>query len=89
MCDGAQLRLIADGERLLLHVVHYAAIGTCCSQSAGRLALETPNSNEVDRARFRSRLDQLIEYLPEEQRHLANGGGPPGGRPPNGGRPPQ
>jgi predicted Zn-dependent protease len=36
-----------------------------------RLALETPGSNEVDRARFRSRLDQLIEYLPDEQRELA------------------
>ena len=36
-----------------------------------RMALETPNANEVDRARFRSRLDQLIEYLPDDQRELA------------------
>jgi predicted Zn-dependent protease len=36
-----------------------------------RMALETPNANEVDRARFRSRLDQLIEYLPDEQRDAA------------------
>jgi len=41
-----------------------------------RLALETPNVHEVDRARFRARLDQLIEYLPEEQRDLANARGP-------------
>jgi hypothetical protein len=40
------------------------------------MALETPNVHEVDRARFRSRLDQLIEYLPEEQRELANARGP-------------
>ncbi len=36
------------------------------------MALETPDtSHDVDRARFRSRLDQLIEYLPDEQRELA------------------
>jgi hypothetical protein len=35
------------------------------------MALETPNSHDVDRARFRSRLDQLMEYLPDEQRDLA------------------
>jgi predicted Zn-dependent protease len=33
-----------------------------------RMALETPDANEVDRARFRSRFDQLIEYLPDDQR---------------------
>ena len=32
--------------------------------------------NDVDRARFRSRLDQLIEYLPDEQRELATTTGP-------------
>ena len=37
-----------------------------------RMALESPDANQVDRARFRSRFDQLIEYLPEEQRELAN-----------------
>ena len=47
---------------------YYAAIGNLpLAIGQVRMALETPNSNEVDRARFRSRLDQLIEYLPDEQ----------------------
>ena len=40
-----------------------------------RMALETPGVHTVDRARFRSRLDQLIEYLPEEERDLATASG--------------
>ena len=48
---------------------YYAAIGNLpLAIGQVRMALETPNSNDVDRARFRSRLDQLIEYLPDEQR---------------------
>jgi hypothetical protein len=40
------------------------------------MALEAPEVHTVDRARFRSRLEQLIEYLPEEQRDLATASGP-------------
>jgi beta-barrel assembly-enhancing protease len=89
-----QLRLIARAANAEGDVAnayfymsyYYASIGNLpLAIGQVRMALETPNSNEVDRARFRSHLDQLIEYLPDEQRHLANGDGPPRG----GSRPPQ
>jgi predicted Zn-dependent protease len=79
-----QLRLIARAANAEGDVAnayfymsyYYAAIGNLpLAIGQVRMALETPNSNEVDRARFRSRLDQLIEYLPDEQRHLATTGG--------------
>jgi hypothetical protein len=41
-----------------------------------RLALESPNVNRVDRARFQARLDELIDYLPEEDRARVARGGP-------------
>jgi len=75
-----QLRLIARAANAEGDVAnayfymsyYYVAIGNLpLAIGQVRMALETPNSNDVDRARFRSRLDQLIEYLPEEQRHLA------------------
>jgi predicted Zn-dependent protease len=75
-----QLRLIARAANAQGDVAnayfymsyYYAAIGNLpLSIGQVRMALETPNANEVDRARFRSRLEQLIEYLPEEQRELA------------------
>ena len=75
-----QLRLIARAANAEGDVAnayfymsyYYAAIGNLpLAIGQVRMALETPNSNDVDRARFRSRLDQLIEYLPDEQRHLA------------------
>jgi predicted Zn-dependent protease len=78
-----QLRLIARAANAEGDVAnayfymsyYYAAIGNLpLSIGQVRMALETPNSNDVDRARFRSRLDQLIEYLPEEQRELATTG---------------
>jgi beta-barrel assembly-enhancing protease len=78
-----QLRLIARAANAEGDVAnayfymsyYYAAIGNLpLAIGQVRMALETPNSNDVDRARFRSRLDQLIEYLPEEQRHLATTG---------------
>jgi predicted Zn-dependent protease len=51
---------------------YYAAIGNLpLAIGQVRLALESPDANGIDRARFRSRLDQLIEYLPEEQRDAA------------------
>ena len=56
---------------------YYAAIGNLpLAIGQVRMALETPSSNDVDRARFRSRLDQLIEYLPDEQRAPRDGSGP-------------
>jgi beta-barrel assembly-enhancing protease len=51
---------------------YYASIGNLpLAIGQVRLALETPDVHTVDRARFRARLDQLLEYLPEEQRELA------------------
>jgi predicted Zn-dependent protease len=74
-----QLRLIARAANAEGDVAnayfymsyYYAAIGNLpLAIDQVRLALETPDANDVDRARFRSRLDQLIEYLPDEQRDL-------------------
>lgn len=78
-----QLRLIARAANAEGDVAnayfymsyYYAAIGNLpLAIGQVRMALETPEANEVDRARFRSRLDQLIEYLPDEQRELATSG---------------
>jgi predicted Zn-dependent protease len=78
-----QLRLIARAANAEGDVAnsyfymsyYYASIGNLpLAIGQVRMALETPNANDVDRARFRSRLDQLIEYLPEEQRELATTG---------------
>jgi hypothetical protein len=41
-----------------------------------RLALESPNVNRVDRARFQARLDELIGYLPERDQANVRRGGP-------------
>jgi predicted Zn-dependent protease len=80
-----QLRLIARAANAEGDVAnayfymsyYYGAIGNLpLAIGQVRMALETPNVHEVDRARFRSRLDELIEYLPEEQRELATTGGP-------------
>jgi predicted Zn-dependent protease len=80
-----QLRLIARAANAEGDVAnayfymsyYYAAIGNLpLAIGQVRMALETPNANDVDRARFRSRLDQLIEYLPDEQRDLATATGP-------------
>ena len=78
-----QLRLIARAANAEGDVAnayfymsyYYAAIGNLpLAIGQVRMALETPDANDVDRARFRSRLDQLIEYLPDEQRDLATSG---------------
>jgi predicted Zn-dependent protease len=80
-----QLRLIARAANAEGDVAnsyfymsyYYTAIGNLpLAIGQVRLALETPNANDVDRSRFRARLDQLIEYLPDEQRDLATGGPP-------------
>jgi predicted Zn-dependent protease len=79
-----QLRLIARAANAEGDVAnsyfymsyYYTAIGNLpLAIGQVRMALETPNSNDVDRARFRSRLDQLVEYLPDEQRELATTSG--------------
>jgi predicted Zn-dependent protease len=80
-----QLRLIARAANAEGDVAnayfymsyYYAAIGNLpLAIGQVRMALETPESNQVDRARFRSRLDQLIEYLPDDQRDLATTASP-------------
>jgi len=80
-----QLRLIAraanaEGDTANAYFYmsyYYVAIGNLpLAIGQVRMALETPNVHDVDRARFRSRLDELIEYLPEEQRELATTSGP-------------
>jgi predicted Zn-dependent protease len=80
-----QLRLIARAANAEGDVAnayfymsyYYAAIGNLpLAIGQVRMALEAPDVHEVDRARFRSRLDQLIEYLPEEQRGLADASRP-------------
>ena len=81
---AAQLRLIAraanaegDVANAYFYMSYYYAAISNLPLAIGqvRMALETPNANEVDRARFRSRLDELIEYLPDEQRELATANG--------------
>ena len=81
----AQLRLIARAANAEGDVAnayfymsyYYVSIGNLpLAIGQVRMALETPDVHTVDRARFRSRLDQLIEYLPEEQRELADLPGP-------------
>lgn len=76
-----QLRLIARAANAEGDVAnayyymsyYYTAIGNLpLAIGQVRLALETPDVHTVDRARFKSRLDQLYEYLPEEQRDLAD-----------------
>jgi predicted Zn-dependent protease len=76
----AQLRLIAraanaegDSANAYFYMsYYYASIGNLpLAIGQVRLALEIPDVHTVDRARFKARLDQLLEYLPEEQRELA------------------
>jgi predicted Zn-dependent protease len=80
-----QLRLIARaanaegdvGNAYFYMSYYYASIGDLPLAIAQvRLALESPNVHTVDRARFEARLEQLIEYLPDEQRERAAATGP-------------
>ena len=80
-----QLRLIARAANAEGDVAnayfymsyYYVSIGNLpLAIGQVRMALETPDSNEVDRARFRARLDQHNENLPDAQRHLATTTGP-------------
>jgi predicted Zn-dependent protease len=81
----AQLRLIARAANAEGDVAnayfylsyYYAAVGNLpLAIGQVRMALETPDVHAVDRARVKARLDQLLEYLPEEQRDLATTSGP-------------
>ncbi|HVY64531.1 MAG TPA: M48 family metalloprotease [Gammaproteobacteria bacterium] len=80
----AQLRLIARAANAEGDVAnayfymsyYYASIGNLpLAIGQVRLALETPDVHTVDRARFKARLDQLLEYLPDEQREYATRSG--------------
>ncbi len=80
-----QLRLIARAANAEGDVAnayfymsyYYVSIGNLpLAIGQVRLALETPDVHDVDRARFRARLDELIEYLPDDQKELAERDGP-------------
>jgi predicted Zn-dependent protease len=79
-----QLRLIARaanaqgdiGNAYFYMSYYYASIGNLgLAIGQVRLALEMPNVNSVDRSRYQARMNELLEYLPPEQRtHAAVGG---------------
>lgn len=79
-----QLRLIARaanaqgdvGNAYFYMSYYYASIGNLpLAIGQVRLALETPRVNSVDHARYQARMNELLEYLPPEQRtHAAVGG---------------
>jgi predicted Zn-dependent protease len=81
----AQIELIARaanaegdiGNAYFYMSYYYTSIGAL-GPAIGqlRLALESPNVNRVDRARFQARLDELIDYRPEEDRARVARGGP-------------
>ena len=72
-----QLRLIARAANAEGDVAnayyymsyYYVSIGNLqLAIGQVRLALESPNVDAIDHARFEARLKQLIDYLPDEQR---------------------
>ncbi len=72
-----QLRLIARaanaegdvGNAYFYMSYYYASIGNLpLAINQVRMALETPEVHTVDRSRFEARLEQLIDYLPDEER---------------------
>ncbi len=77
----AQIQLIAraanaEGDIAAAHsymAEYYLSIGNLqLAMSQLQLALELPEINSVERSRFRARLEQIIEYLPEEERGRGN-----------------
>jgi len=75
-----QLRLIARaanaegdvGDAYYYMSYYYGQIGNLpLAISQVRLALETPGVHTVERARFKARLKELIDYLPPEERERA------------------
>ena len=84
----AQIRLIAraaNAEGDTLNAYHYMAeyyvsIGNLpLAISQLHMALELPDAHAVERARLNARLEELVEYLPEEQRGDALRRRPAGG----------
>ncbi|MGD8324163.1 MAG: M48 family metalloprotease [Gammaproteobacteria bacterium] len=76
----AQIQLIAraanaEGDVSAAHnymAEYYLSIGNLqLAISQLQMALELPDVNAVDRSRFRARLEQIIEYLPDEERGRA------------------
>ena len=76
----AQIQLIAraanaEGDVANAHNYmseYYLSIGNLpLALNQLRMALESPNVNSVDRSRFEAKIDRIIEYLPEEERALA------------------
>jgi predicted Zn-dependent protease len=72
-----QLRLIARaanaegdvGNAYFYMSYYYASIGDLpLAIGQVRMALETPDVHTVDRSRFVARLEQLIDYLPDDER---------------------
>ena len=73
----AQIQLIAraanaEGDVSAAHsymAEYYLSIGNLqLAINQLQLALELPDINSVEQARFRARLEQIIEYLPDEER---------------------
>jgi predicted Zn-dependent protease len=73
----AQIQLIAraanaEGDIGNAHsymAEYYLSIGSLpLAMNQLRMALESPDANAVDRSRYRARLDQIIEAIPEEER---------------------
>jgi predicted Zn-dependent protease len=73
----AQIQLIAraanaEGDIANAHqymAEYYLSIGNLqLALSQLRLALELPDITDIQRSRFRARLEQIIEYVPEEER---------------------
>jgi predicted Zn-dependent protease len=78
----AQIQLIAraanaEGDIANAHqymAEYYLSIGNLpLALSQLRLALELPDISEIQRSRFRARLEQIIEYIPEEERERIAG----------------
>ncbi|HET7130799.1 MAG TPA: M48 family metalloprotease [Gammaproteobacteria bacterium] len=79
-----QLRLIARaanaqgdiGNAYFYMSYYYTSIGNLpLAIGQVRMALEMPRVNSVDRARYQARMNELLEYLPPEQRNHAAVGG--------------
>ena len=72
-----QIRLIARaanaegdiGNAYFYMGEYYLSIGSpSLAINQLRMALESPNVNSVDRARFGARLEQITEFMPERER---------------------
>jgi predicted Zn-dependent protease len=76
----SQIQLIAraanaEGDVANAHnymAEYYVSIGNLqLALNQLRMALESPEVDAIDRSRFRARYDQLVEYLPEDERARA------------------